>query len=271
MSKKMLIAFITASMAQAVQKTAVDRLKYIPAGIKNGVVFSWKGGDFGEFDAPDCVWIPKSELDKSRIADANFAKYQQAMLQCLAGDVDTDADEDGDDDVKASKSKKTPVKEDCDALVLEDIEEALGSDDLEDAEAMLGELQDKDVIKRAKALIKSYKASDEDGDDDDNEEWSDDDRLEEVKAILSESDTPTDADIEDVEALIDEMVNAKNAKKAQKMLDDAMAADDLTEDEAISEIKLAIKDGDAKEAKELLKFIETPVLLRRWTRKVKGM
>jgi len=253
MSKSMLIAFIGASVAQATAKTGVERLQYIPCGVKDGVVFSHNGDEFGRIEGvEDCLWIPEAELKKSRIADANFLKYKQDMLKCLS--VNEEEPEDTD--------------ESCDDELVEDINDAIKDGDFEDARAILADITNKRLHKKMEAVIADAEKGDADED-------VDGELLDELKELIEDCDGIfTDEDIKDMNDIVADMSDKKLIKEAKKLIEEATAVDeedDLTEEEAIEEIKLAIADGDKADAEELLKFIKTPNLARRYARKVKGL
>jgi hypothetical protein len=270
MSKKMMIAFVEQMIAMAKDgKTAVERLKYVPAGVKDGVVYAHDGFKWGEIEMQDCEWIGEAEVKKSRLTDSKFVDYLNTFKKCAGEAEEVFPDKEPETEPETEEEEAC---DECDAEILLDIQEAVDDGDIEDAEEIMKELKSKDSIAKAKKIIAGDKVDDED-------EVTDEDLIDELQTIIDELSEKewTGHDIADAEDVIDDIEDKKLKVKAKKMLEEALAIpevedeDDLTEEEAIEEIKLAIEDGDKEDAQELLKFIKDARQLRRYTRKVKGM
>jgi hypothetical protein len=276
MSKRMMIAFVEQMLLMAKDgKTAVERMKYVPAGVKDGTLYSHNGFEWGGLELQDCEWISADEANKARIADSKFVDYMKAFKKLTSDEVAPTEDVKKPTTKKTAKEEVEPEPEDvglCDEEILLDIQEAVDDGDIEDAEEIMKELKNKDSIAKAKKIIAGDKVE-----DDDEDEVTDEDLIDELQTIIDDigDDEWTDDDIVDAEDVIADIEDKKLKVKAKKLLAKASTPpeveDDLTEDEAIEEIKLAIEDGDKNEAQELLKFIKDARQLRRYTRKVKGM
>ena len=269
MSKSNIKAFITFSMEQAVQKTARERLEYIPAGVKDGVLYNHKGSTFGELDIPDTEWIPKEEMEKSRIADSRFKVYKEKMLEAFSNVVDEPPTEVEDSKKALEDGVDEPSdkdKDEDDAEVVEDIKEALEDGDIEDAYDLLTELKNPSIIEEMKKLINSY-----------DDKVGDEDLMKEFKEIIKECGSKfEDDDIADLESIIDEMVDQDLIEEAEGLLDDILKVPEpltvLTEEEAIEKLdELIQNDGSLADAKKYLEFIKTPRHVRYYTRKIKRL
>lgn len=270
----MMLSFVSQMIAMAGGgKTAVERMQYVPAGVQDGELYAHNGFIWGKVDLPDMVWIDVEETKKARLADTQFKVYLKKFQELTSGDVEDVADvsedaevEEVEDAPKTKAKKEAEPISDCDAEVLIDIKEAIEEGALDDAKEIMKELTSAEAIATADALI----AGAEKGDDGDVDE----DLLYELYELIEDigDGVWTDDDITEAEAIIGDIEGDEVKAKAEKLFKDATElVDDLTEEEAIEEIKLAIADGDKEEATELLKFIKDERQNRRYARKVKGL
>lgn len=261
MSKQMMLSFISQMIAMAGGgKTAVERMKYVPAGVQDGELYAHNGFIWGKVDLPDMVWIEVDETKKARLADTQFKVYQEKFEALV--NIDNEAREafpDGDE--------VGEVADNCDSEVLIDIKEAIDEGALDDAKEIMKELKSKTAIAEAKTLIAKAEKPD-------NITNVDAELLAELVDIIDDVGDGdwSDDDINDAEDIIDEIGYDEVKAQAQKLfLDASTVVDDLTEEEAIKLIKSSINDGNKKEATELLKFIKDERQNRRYSRKVKGL
>lgn len=257
MSKKMMLSFISQMIKMAGGgKTAVERMQYVPAGVQDGELYAHNGFIWGKVDLPDMTWIDVSETKKARLADTQFKAYLTKFEELTGETEPEDEPENVDDECS-----------DCDDEVLIDIKEAIEDGDIADAKEIMKELTSAKAIEEAKTLIEKA----EKGDDVDDEDESLLTELQELIDDVGDGVWSAD-DLADAEDIISEIKDDEIKANAVKLVKEASAlVDDLTEEEAIEEIKLAIEDGDKKEAQDLLKFIKDERLHRRYARKVKGL
>ena len=153
MSKKNIEAVVRAQFKALNAKDNKERLNYMIAGIEDGEFYTHAHGkQFGVFDtdAPDTVFIPKTDLELSRITGTKIASVTMAMTKFF-----DDYNGDSENYVEPEAVSQEPETKD----VPKKSKEQAQIDDAE-AEGVSPEYSEEIVEKLAKECKKAIKSED---------------------------------------------------------------------------------------------------------------
>ena len=176
MSKKNIEAVVRAQFKALNAKDNKERLNYMIAGIENGEFYTHAHGkQFGVFDtdAPDTVFIPKTDLDLSRITGTKIASVTMAMTKFF-DDYNGDSENYVEPEAVSQEPEKSKVEDDApekskveddaperysDEIVeklAKECKKAIKSEDFKKAQKILNKLEGYHVHKKlAKKLAKA--------------------------------------------------------------------------------------------------------------------